>query len=66
MTHDKNIEDTTKLVNKTQLKKLGETFDLRVGEEAIERLAERFYHITVMAARRAKKNDRKTIMDRDV
>jgi hypothetical protein len=65
-TNQQHIPNNTKLVNKSKIKELADEYDLRVSDDAIERAADRFYHILIMAIKRSKGNDRKTLMERDI
>lgn len=55
-----------KLLNKTAAHKLAKKIDIRLGSSGVTALNERIEEIIKEAALRARKDRRKTILDRDV
>jgi|GEM_PF-7085348 len=56
----------SKLLNKTAAQKLAKKIDIRLGSSGIEAMNKRIEEIMKEAALRARKDRRKTILDRDV
>lgn len=55
-----------KLLNKTAAQKLAKMLDIRLGSSGVNALNERIEEIMKEAAKKARSDRRKTILDRDV
>jgi len=62
----KAITMTERLVVTNRMKKLVKTQGMRTSQKAVDQLSEYCQEIIIMAAVRAKKDRRKTIMKRDI